>query len=400
MLNRFWTYLQYGNRFCGIEHSSTNSNKPILISILKKSKKELILESTFQVNSIEQASKSVSKNQHVVLAINDENVLSKTIESEQKDPLKLVYKAFPNINLDDFYFEVVSETITSFISICRKSYVDELISSYSDNKINIIDFSIGNSLASNVKSFISEEHIGTSNAIIKIKNQQITAIDKANFQSEIYNINGIKVSNQELLSFSGALQKALNSDIAITNYKDISDRLLTKFKNIQFFNQFLKFSGLLILVVLLINFYFFNHYFNQVNELRQISQINESTKQQIVTLDESVSKKQKMVNDLLKNNGSKTSYFAYVIMQSLPETLLISEFNYQPLIKRIKTDKPIELNEDIIMMSGSSSNSKLFSKWINRLEQFTWIEKVDILDFGAASGPISDFEIKIIIKNG
>jgi hypothetical protein len=399
MLNNFWKYLLYRKHFCGIEHTSKSSIEPIIISILKKSKKELNLDATYKVKSIEEVSKKLSKNQSAILIVNDKNTLSKTIENDQNDPQKLVYKAFPNINLEDFYFEVVSETKSSFISICRKRYVDELITTYSNKKINIIDFSLGNSLVSTIKSFVNEEHIRTSNAIIKIKNQQIAEIDKANFQPEVYNINGLKVFNQELLSFSGALQKVLNSDITITNYKDISDSLLTKFKHIQFFNQFLKFSGLLILAVLLINFYFFNHYFNQVNELRQISQINESTKQQIVALDESVTKKQKMVNDLLKSSGSKTSYFVNVIMHSLPETLLISEFNYQPLIKRVKTDKPIELNEDTIMMSGSSSDSNLFSKWINQLEQFPWIRKIEILNYGVASGRFSDFEIKISVRN-
>jgi len=395
MLNRLWTYLQYGNRFCGLEHTSIKNNKSIAICVLKQSKKELNLESTFHANSIEEVSKNLSKNQHAVLVVNDENVLSKKINSEQKESLKLVYKAFPNINLEEFYFEVISEVTSHFISICRKDYVDALIINYSEHNIHIISFSLGNSIISYIKSFTKKEQIQTSNSIVTIENQQIIGINKAVVEYEIYDINGLKISNQELLSFSGALQTVFKNDITVTNYRDKMDNLLTEFNQIQFFNQFLKFAGLFILGLLLVNFFYFNHYFNQVNNLNQVSEINESTKQKIVGLDELVSKKQKMVDDLLKSNGSKSSYFTNTIMQSLPETLLISEFNFQPLQKRIKDGKLIEIEENMIIISGSSNDNSIFSKWISQLEHMELIEHIDIIDYGSVSGSVSDFEIKI-----
>ena len=57
------------------------------------------------------------KNQHAILIINNDKVLSKTVESEQNEPLKLLYKGFPNINLEEFYFEVLSEKSKHFIWI-------------------------------------------------------------------------------------------------------------------------------------------------------------------------------------------------------------------------------------------------------------------------------------------
>jgi hypothetical protein len=398
MLNKIWSYLQYGNRFCGIEHTS-NSNEPITVSLLRQSKKELNIESTCQIDSIKIISKKLSKNQHALLVVNNDNVLSKTIESDQKEALKLVYKAFPNISIEEFYFEIISESSTHFISICRKDYVDSLISNYSENKIHIINFSLGNNLISGIKTFIDKKEIQTSNSIVTFENQQIIGINKANVKNEIYNINGLKASNQELLSLSGALKTVLKNNITVTNYEDKRDHLLTEFKHIQFFNQFLKSAGLLILGILLINFFVFNHYFNQVNNLKQVSEINESTKQKIVTLNTLVSKKQKMVDDLLKSNGSKTSYLSNSIMKSLPETILLSEFNFQPLKKRIKKDKPIELDYFTILLSGSSTDSSLFSKWISHLEQMDWIKHVDIIDYGSSSNSVSDFKIKIALSD-
>jgi Tfp pilus assembly protein PilN len=399
MLERVKKHILYGNRFCGIEHTSRNSLATINVSILKQSKKELNLESTFQIDSINEISKKVSKNQHAILVVNDKNVLSKTIESEQGDTLKLAYKAFPNINLEDFYFEILSQKNRHFISLCRKDYVQNIIENYTKQKLYIVDVSLGNNLIGNLSGFINKNQIYSSNARIQIENNQIILIEKDSVHSENYDINGLTVSNEYVLSFSGALKTVLKNDKAKTNFTVEKERLFKNYKQIRFFNQFLRIGGLFILGLLLINFFFFNHYFNKVNELKQISEINQSTKNQIIRLNETVSKKQKMVDDLLKNNGSKSSLYSNTIIHSLPKSILLSEFNYQPLSKRVKADKPIELEQNSITISGKSNDSEAFSNWISQLEQENWIDKVNIIDYGNSSSNSSDFKIKIVLDD-
>ena len=136
MLNRFLTYLKLGNCFCGIEHSSKNGADIIYGIQLKQSKGELNIESSFEEKTIEDASNKLAKNQHLTLVINNDKVLSKFIESDQQDTLKLVYKVFPNANLKDFYFEILSQKNNHFVSLCRKDYVDNIIKDY-EKLINI-----------------------------------------------------------------------------------------------------------------------------------------------------------------------------------------------------------------------------------------------------------------------
>ena len=398
MLIRFWTYLQYGNRFCGIEHTTRNGEDIIYGSILKKSGKELNTELTFEVKTIDDLSKKLNRHQHLVLAINNDKVLSKAIENEQDDVLKLVYKAFPNINLDDFYFEILSQKNRHFITLCRKDYVNSLIEAYSKLKLSIIDISLGNNLIGNISSFLSDERICSSNSVIKIENSQVTQIKKDNVTIKDYDINGLTISNLHLLSFSGALQTVLKSSSTKSNFFAEKEHLITNYKQTRFFNLSLKLGGLFILVLLLINFFVFNYYFNKVNDLKQISEINQSTKSKIAKLINTVSKKQKMVDDLLRSETSKSSFYCDIIIHSLPSTILLSEFNYQPLLKRIKPEKNIELKENSIIILGSSNNSEDFSNWIGLLEKKKWINKIDIIEYGVSSPNTSDFKINIIFE--
>lgn len=399
MLKKIFTYLQYGSHFCGIEHTSKNGVDTIHATVLKQSKTELNIESTFQSANIEDVVNKLPKNQHAILIINNDKVLSKTIESENNEPLKLVYKGFPNINLEEFYFEVLSEKSKHFISLCRKDYIQSILEDYSKKKVSVIDISLGNNLVSILKSYVKTISISTSNSTINLEDNRITQIEKVEVKPEDYEINGLRVSNEQLLSFAGALQSVIKNTSTETNFVARKESLTNDFKQTRFFNQFLKFAGIFILGMLLINFFIFNNYFNQVNELKQVSEVNQSTKQRIITLKESVSKKQKMVDDLLKSNGSKSSFYSNSIMQSLPNSVLLSDLNYQPLQKRVKADKDIELEKNSITLSGASNDSAVFSNWISQLDQKEWVIKVDIIDYGSSTNTNSDFKIKIVLND-
>ena len=399
MQNTFSTYLLYGKRFCGVEHSSQNADEILNATVLIRSKNELNIQASFVENTVEALAKKLPKHQHIGLVINNDMVLSKTIKTDQSDALKLVYSAFPNIDLEAFYFEVLSQKNIHFISICRKNYIDNLVEDYEKHKLSILNISLGSHGLINLIDFIEHHTIYTSNAKIALEQKAIIEIEKEGVQSENYDVNGIRVTNQQLLSFSGAMETILKNTEVKTNFTTEKNRLKDAYKQTRFFNQFSMFGGVFIFGLLVLNILFFNYYFNAVNALEQESEINKSTKNQIITLNEKVSKKQKMVEDLLKSNGSKSAFYSHTIIQSLPKTMLLTGYNYQPLLRRIKDDASIEISENTIVISGTSIKSAHFSEWINLLEQMEWIAKVTIVRYRNTSSKTSEFKISILILN-
>ena len=133
--------------------------------------------------------------------------------------------------------------------------------------------------------------------------------------------------------------------------------------------------------------------------MQQTSQINQTTKLKIIELNESVSKSQKMVEDMLKGNSSKSSFYINTIVQSLPNSILLSELNYQPVLKRIKAEQPINVDSNSILLSGESNNSDMFSKWLTDLENIKWINKVEILSYEDFSKSSSKFSLKLGVIN-
>ena len=400
MVNTILSYLKFGNKFSAIEQTTVDNEDFYYSLTLKKKKKKLEIQNSLECNNIDEIKSSLKKNQPVVLVINTNSVLTKRIESSSKELTNIVHSAFPNIKIEDFYYEILSHSKNHFISICRKSYVNELIENYTSKHIMIIDFHLGNLALSTIVSFINKDSIISSNAITHLEDHQIKDIQKSKNPLESkYNINGLDMTNKELLSFSAALNLVTNSSSNTTNFDSCTKKLSDDFNQKQFFNQFSKIGLSAIFIVLLINFLFFNHYYNEVNTLRETALMLESSKTNMLMLSEKVQKTEKTVNDVLKSSASKSSFYVNDIVANLPNHILLSALNYQPLLKKIKVDKPIENDINTILLSGRTNKKILFSQWISQLETLDWIYSVDILNFDDIDNSSSEFNLKITLRN-
>lgn len=400
MFRHLKTYLEFGNHFCGVEHTSQHGVDILFTTVLKKAKNNLDIEAIFNSSSIENIVEKLPKKQHVFLVINNDQVLTKKIENQQTELIKLVYTAFPNINLDDFYYEVITNDTVHFVSICRRTYVDTLLTTYKEHALYIIGISLGNLIVSSCTGFVSYNSIITSNSKVTIENKGLTSIDPAEPQeSSEYDLNGLPTNSNHLLSLCAALVAFLDCFQSATNFDSIKQSLTSDYRQTRLFMMSLKFGLVFILTMLLINFFVFNYYFNAVNSLQQTSQMNQTTKQAILVLNERVNKSQKMVEDMLKSNSSRSSFFINAIVQDLPNSILLSELNYQPVSKNIKSGQAIEINSNIILISGESNDSDLFSKWLTSLESINWVQHVEILSYGDISKSTSNFSLKLTISH-
>ena len=355
MLDKLSSYLLYGNLFCGIEHTASGDEDLLYVSLLQKQKQTVDITCSFETRSFDELSSELKKNQHATLVINTENVLTKKIVTSSKKDIELVFSAFPNIDLDTFYYEILNQESSCFISICRKDYVNELISKYSENGVIITDFYLGNLIASSISEFIEQPTFYTSNSVVQKKEGFIDSIsEEASPNTLEYDINGLKTNNRFLLSLSGALNQVLNCYNPITNATKAKESLINKFKQLQFFNVFLKFGLGVIFVALLANYFVFNHYFNSVKELQAVSTYNKTTNQKIIALKKDVDSIQKLADDMLQMESSKSSFFISDIMKGLPSSVLLSQLNYQPMSKNIKDEEPIVVSENIILIAGES----------------------------------------------
>ncbi len=402
MFQNLKTYIVLGNSFVGIEHTTKNGQSVFNCSILKKAKKEIVLSDSFTTKSLEAALKKIPKKYPVFVIMNNEHVLTKTVEitDPASKELTILNQAFPNIDISDFYYEIITGKTQYFTAICRIEYLNNTIETYSSEGYNLIGFSLGNSCITGLSSYFEGSEIQTSNAVVRLSNYQILSIQPQDHLTEKkHKINGLEIKDDQVLTFAGILGVLLNPERPIANFSEKCMALKREFQNSRFSAQFLKFGLAFTLLILLINFLFFNIYFEKVERLKQVSQMNQIAKQDVVALNDEIIISQKLVADILKNSSSRSSYYINDIVSHLPSSVLLSEINFQPIEKRIKENTPISLTQDVITIFGISNESNMFSEWIGKLEGLHWVSSVKVVDYSDSTKKTSDFGMKIYLKN-
>ncbi|SEE07163.1 hypothetical protein SAMN04487765_1295 [Tenacibaculum sp. MAR_2010_89] len=392
-------WLLYGTSFCAIEHSTDKNNTDFYTGLqLSKKKKELNVTNRHQYNSINEVISFVKANKHAFLIINNQHVLSKKITVVNDSQKKLIQVAFPNIVISDFYYEIYSNDTESFISICRKEHIDYVIDLYSKNGISIVDFSLGNLALQNILPFIGNDNFNTSNAKITVENNKITIIEKEFVEDQTYIVNDLEVSNHELLPLGGVLSYYFDQNIEQIGLTQKTEELKKTYQQKKLFDLGLKFGFGFLFTILLINFLVFSHYTTKADQLTIDVQLNEQTKNRLISLQEKVAQKEKVVKNLQSVSQSKVSRHIDEIAQLIPNTILLTNIYYQPIKSRVKKGKTILVTKNQITVKGVSKKNEDSTHLISLLESKKWVDKVTIMSYGKQKNNM-EFELLIHINN-
>ncbi len=398
MINRFKTYIQSGFSYSAIELVSSEKEEFFFLEV-SRGKDDIAIKKEKEFTGFKNLENELIKNSPLYLVYNTESVLTKVVDVDnlnKGNTETLIQKTFPNLNLNNFYYQVVFQAKRALVSIVKKDSVDEVINSLKSMKINLAGFSIGVSSINSVIEYFKENQMQTSHLKLGVedgfmKNVFLEPMDDYNDKIVL---NGLEVRGKYLLCFSKIID-SLSSENNITNFKNYGDNLLAEFRQGRLFSIGVKASLLLILSVLLINFLVFNHYFKKAEQLKELSDVNDANKQKLTLLKSKVEAKEKRVEAILSSVNSRTSYILDDIASTIPETLLLNGIQFQPLLKGIRPTKHIELDKNVVLVKGVSYDSDAFSQWIDVLERRKWVNGVETLDYDYNDTKSSVFTVKI-----
>lgn len=394
-----------GSKSYVIRHSLIDGKPAFQWVELHKKKKEIILINSVSFHSFEELLKTVPKKAGITLIIDNEHVITRWVTQATREIEGLTSSAFPNIRQEDFYQSGWKTPEGVLLSICRKSYIEECINTYISKEIHVHTTIIGNVGLSCIIPFLSNGVFFSENLKFSIEHNQVTHLEPVSDQpvSESYLVNGIHVPGKYLSSFSSGLTYFIGTSenqLESENLSLYNQQLHGSWLQQQWFSQGIKILVAGVLLILLINFYFFNYYFNKVNELEQTAGINRNTKDKLTELNQKVTETQKVVENILSNNTSKTSWYTNSIVHSIPETISFSEITYQPLLKKLRAKEAVTLQTDIITLTGNALQSSDFSNWVEALEELSWVQKAEVNAFSDLPDQTSSFTLTIYIHDG
>jgi len=395
MIKKLLSYRPTKQDFLALEHSETNNALSILGVCIQLKKEELDVSQQFMVNTINDIGEYTKGSQKISLAITGDNILSKAIDSTATDT-EILAEAFPNLNLTDFYYQILKTSTKSFVVVCRKEYVDGIIAEYQNAKIGITQVSLGNLKMAALLSYIQKEEVLNLTSKIQTRNQEIFAITTRSDQNkQQYDLEGISINDTHTLPVAIVLD-SFSSETAISGNIDKKNTSLKNAnKEATFFTKTLQYGIGFLLISLLINFFVFNSKYKKWQGLQEEIQVYTSQNESIKKQQTIVATKEAIVTSILTTGFSKSSFYTDRIIQLLPTTVALSSCTYQPIEKSIRADKAIQLKKNVITITGESIDKLDFTNWLNAIEELDFVDTVTIINYGVVKNNTSSFEIII-----
>lgn len=337
----------------------------------------------------------VDKKNPLALVFNTTKVLKKKIpEGTHANAEQWVTQAFPNLDLENFYYQALDSPDFKVVSISKKSEVDNLLNELKEKGIVPSKIALGISEMSNTLPYLDFPILGSSFTVTKDGNEALSINNRSDIENSSIDMNGLRLSNASLLSFSSILG-ALNHAQGPSNLLDVNQPLENGFKNKRFFNLGIQIGLSSLLVILLLNFVLFSHYRSK-SIITEGTMAPEQRASMIQGILRRVDAKKNKLQALLGSNHTRTTYYLDRIGESLPQSILLDLLAYQPLVRPVRPDKPIGTETDHIMVSGQTNNKEEFATWTAQLESMDWVEQVEIEHYEYTAPTLDSFTLKIL----
>lgn len=394
MVRALTSYWHYGTCFCSIEMTTLNGQDQFFGITSEKKKEEYTQPEYFKGNTVATIAEPLKKSQHFRLIINTDKVLIKEVNTGMTLD-KAVSVAFPSVTSKSFYFELLDTGSHAYVAISKKDYVDGILESFRQEKLHVVGFRLGFGSLQNLVPILKTERVATAKRYFQLENSQLSLDEASNEVEATFEIGGFQVEKQFVLPLAGIL----NYDIATAsdqlNYNDFNQELKSQYSETNFFRKGLILGVAVLLLLLVTNFFFFSNYYKK-HELLKAEVMMLETKAEAYSANfEKVKLKEHRVENIFSGGNSESSLYLNRLVNSKPASVLFTQLQYQPLLKRIKNDKKISYTEDQIIVGGESGDKALFSSWIENLERFDWISEVTILNYGLEGSKTDNFQISI-----
>ncbi|MEM8927832.1 MAG: PilN domain-containing protein [Bacteroidota bacterium] len=386
-----------GNRYQCLEIFEVNGKDQFALLVLKNQQGELEVVSEELVESLDGLPRLIEKKKPLFVTFNTPKVLKKQVASgTNKNSESLVVNAFPNLELDHFYYHILESEKNSVVSISKKDHINWYIKQLEKVGCKPFQIALGIANIQTLEGFGKESMRGS--------NFQLT-FSKTHFESyktsventvETIRLDGISFKNWNVLGFAH-LVSYLQQKSQPSNFSTRNESLFNDFKNQKWFAFGVKFGLGFFLVLLLTNFLVFTHYHKRNQELEVRILNNQNQGGSLKALEKRISDKEGRLERIINSKNSKTSYYLDELGKSVPNSVYLNDIQYQPLTMPVRNHKVIDFTENSLHISGVTHEKIQFTVWSDHLAAQKWVSQVELIDYGYLSKSSANFTLKVTL---
>jgi hypothetical protein len=379
----------------------------IVFNLLVLEKKKSLISIVSKEEGIKDSNeliKLIPKDTPVALCLNGRGIINRKIpDGTYKHDIEILSQVLPNAKVEDFYIQKIQSFNSIFISVIRKSTVDEVNSTFTSIGIPVISCSVGPFVLQSVLPFVTTDiaKVSLGNLGIAINNKKIVDF-----------VPSIEVDNEEIkigddiLKVGLIIAYSVAIDLFIHPQANSIESASLKFQMSEFKNKLLfqklgyGFLGFFVFV-LLVNYLFYSYYKGENARLSSISTSYLNTLDEVKKLEAKISEKEYFMKKAGWLTSPRTSFFSDEIASSIPASIKLSEIKVNPINDKLtKKERKDIFKSDTIIVAGECRNPTALNPWMNAMKEKEWVQSLSNINYSydqkSGSG---NFEIEIRINN-
>ena len=394
MLDKLYKYLPLSDLVCVLGIFELNNRKVYRSLLASKTSKEIHVTHCQEFESLSDLIENgVPKGYSVLIHLEGDVVINREIEKTDQYRNSVIYEG----KEEDFFFSEYHSESKVFLSLTRKSEIEPIVKKLRERDKIISGVSVGPFVITNLFKLTQDQkfYVTPSGKII-LHNNSFT------FEPEILDENfslefdSRKYGIFDLVLIGAFIDYAYPGTLTHSTLNDVdSSGQEIKYKR----KSKLLLSFILPLVLILIIFGHF--YLNSLTRQLAENEAGQMSMQQ--TLDELIRLKEEreVKRRIFQTSGVFISDYltGYIleICNSLPEETELTGLGVFPGPDKLKPDSKVEFDFKTIDIKGLTSSQKNINNWIQDLQSYSWVSKVEILSFHRESLDKFEFHFKILM---
>ena len=382
-----------GNYFQCIQITLSGDKKRYDLVLIQKKKNELNVLDTFTTFEVDKLKDGLSKSRPVLLTLMGTGILSKKIPKTDNYRSKILFNADP----EDFYWFEVEEKEVIFSSVVRKDIVHKEMNWFKENNFAIINVSFGPFTVISIAGLFSKNTILVEDFNLEFDQDSLLSFDRLDqAEKKIYDFIDVKVSNHNISAFGGLI------NYLFPNHNNISPGVLLSSEKEEFFYRkifsVLGISAMLFFLgSLLISYLLLSYYQGRYQEVQvELGQQNIAYSK-LVSLESDKENKESILKQSGLRDNRFLSFYLTEITKEVPSTISFTSLQIFPVSSKVKPNKRITFNNDLIEIEGKAISYIELSSWVKSMEKYDWVETIEITDL-VRNGDNNDFKIIIKLK--
>ncbi|MGJ8664827.1 MAG: hypothetical protein ACSHW7_00540 [Patiriisocius sp.] len=379
-------------RFNAVNIHISSEGEECHVLVIKNKNNALEIESSNFFVSLDSLLVEIDKSIPCIINFSGATVIEKNVTAEDGYLSKILF----NKDVDEFYISERKLENQMLVSVTRRSNIDVFLKILAEKKIQVIDFNIGAFILDDLRQI--DPDITTLNTKFYQYNfvSNVLSYHQDEFESKEVQVLTENVDSHFLLCFASFIS-FLIKDHSTKNY----DRYAHSLEEDYVYRKSIKvlgYAGVLAVFTLMVISYLLSNFYGD----KRIA-IDASLKDHnaLVNKRDEVKKgidyKQKVIKSNALDNQFFMSQYIVDVLHKTPEEINISTFEISPLEEDGKNKNKITVNTDFIRVDGVTKMQYGLNRWIEILNDISWIHKIEIETFDSNSGEFN-FTLKIFLE--